>query len=1035
MAVQQRMVRLYPKTGSPAFDPRVFRRPPAVYRGTPFWSWNTHLDIPQLLRQIDQFREMGFGGFHIHSRTGLTTPYLGDEFMRAVAACTAHAKRRQMLCWLYDEDRWPSGAAGGLVTRDAQYRTRHLLWTATPYRGSVADACPDERAAGTRSENGTLIGRYEIVLKDGRLAHYRRLKETQSPRRGAAVWYAYLETSQPSSWFNNQTYVDTFSRRAIERFIEVTHERYAETVGREFGKAIPAIFTDEPQFPKKTMFLRADEQRDIILPFTTDFLETFAATYGQRLEDHLPELFWDLPDARPSLARWRYHDHTAERFAEAFGDTLGRWCDKHGIALTGHLLAEADLFGQTRGVGEVMRAMRSFHIPGIDILCDRIEFTTAKQAQSLAHQYNRPAVVSELYGVTNWDFDFAGHKRQGDWQAALGVTVRVPHLAWVSMAGESKRDYPAAIGYQSPWYREYPLIEDHFARVNAVLTCGRPVARIGMIHPIESYWLCWGPVEHNRLETEERETAFKSITTWLTHGLFDWNYISEALLPGQCPKQPDRPQLVVGAMKYDAVVVPSMRTIRSTTLDRLERFTRAGGTVIFAGEIPSLVDARPSPRAQRLAKKAVSVPFTRRAIVEALAPFREIGITHADGSPADSLVHQLRIDGRLRHLFVCNIDKERPRPNTLIRVRGRWDVTYRDTFTGTSRPLAATIDGRDTLIPWSFDAHGHLLVTLTPGGKAKVKPAPVITWTEAARLADPVPVTLSEPNVLLLDQAEWRLDDGDWRPAEEILRIDNLARRQLNLPLRGGRIAQPWTDTDPAPAVATLQLRFVIRSEVTVAAPQLALENAAQVSIRLNGQPVESNITGWWVDEAIQTVRLPDLPAGEHELLLSIPFGRKTDVEWCYLLGDFGVRLAGRHATLTAPVRSLAWGDWTPQGLPFYAGNVTYHCTYTAPGRRTLLEVPHFRNPLLSVALDGKPAGRIAFAPYQLDLGALDGQHRLDITAYGNRHNAFGPLHHTNEKLSWVGPAAWRSEGTAWSYEYHFKRMGVLAAPIVKTTS
>lgn len=86
-------------------------------------------------------------------------------------------------------------------------------------------------------------------------------------------------------------------------------------------------------------------------------------------------------------------------------------------------------------------------------------------------------------GVTNWDYDFRGHKFQGDWQAALGVTVRVPHLSWVSMNGEAKRDYPASISYQSPWYKEYKYVEDHFARVNTAMTRGKAVVRIGVIHP------------------------------------------------------------------------------------------------------------------------------------------------------------------------------------------------------------------------------------------------------------------------------------------------------------------------------------------------------------------------------------------------------------------------------------------------------------------------------------------------------------------------------------------------------------------------
>lgn len=53
------------------------------------------------------------------------------------------------------------------------------------------------------------------------------------------------------------------------------------------------------------------------------------------------------------------------------------------------------------------------------MLCDRREFSTAKQAESAVHQFGREGMTSELYGVTNWDFDFRGHKLQGDWQALL----------------------------------------------------------------------------------------------------------------------------------------------------------------------------------------------------------------------------------------------------------------------------------------------------------------------------------------------------------------------------------------------------------------------------------------------------------------------------------------------------------------------------------------------------------------------------------------------------------------------------------------
>ena len=85
----------------------LFKSPGKEYRAAPFWAWNSKLEAEELCRQIDIFREMGLGGFHMHVRTGLENKYLSDEFMGLVRSCVDHAKKRDMLAWLYDEDRWP----------------------------------------------------------------------------------------------------------------------------------------------------------------------------------------------------------------------------------------------------------------------------------------------------------------------------------------------------------------------------------------------------------------------------------------------------------------------------------------------------------------------------------------------------------------------------------------------------------------------------------------------------------------------------------------------------------------------------------------------------------------------------------------------------------------------------------------------------------------------------------------------------------------------------------------------------------------
>ena len=103
-----------------------FVSPGAEYRGLPFWSWNGKLEPEKLRRQIRSFHEMGFGGFFMHSRVGLETPYLGKEWFECIRASIDEAEKRNMLACLYDEDRWASGAAGGFVTCDPAFRAKLL---------------------------------------------------------------------------------------------------------------------------------------------------------------------------------------------------------------------------------------------------------------------------------------------------------------------------------------------------------------------------------------------------------------------------------------------------------------------------------------------------------------------------------------------------------------------------------------------------------------------------------------------------------------------------------------------------------------------------------------------------------------------------------------------------------------------------------------------------------------------------------------------------------------------------------------------
>ena len=88
-----------------AFSEQEFQAPGREYRGAPFWSWNGKLEQSRIDEQLRVFQKMGFGGYHIHSRIGLETEYLGKEFMQLVQHCCRYGDELGMDTRLYDEDK------------------------------------------------------------------------------------------------------------------------------------------------------------------------------------------------------------------------------------------------------------------------------------------------------------------------------------------------------------------------------------------------------------------------------------------------------------------------------------------------------------------------------------------------------------------------------------------------------------------------------------------------------------------------------------------------------------------------------------------------------------------------------------------------------------------------------------------------------------------------------------------------------------------------------------------------------------------
>jgi hypothetical protein len=996
------------------------KNPGSDYRGAPFWSWNGKLNPEELRWQIRTLHTMGLGGFFMHSRVGLATPYLSKEWMDCVAACVDEADKLDMNAWLYDEDRWPSGAAGGLATKNPKFRARHLAMDVFT------------RPAEFRW-NDNIVAAFTAKVDGTDASDVRRLKKGKKPGKlgkGYVILSYRVKVDDPTSWHNGYTYLDTMNHDAVKEFIRITHEAYYKRFGKEFGKRIPGIFTDEPN---------AKSYAAGRTPWTEKLPAIFRKRYGYDIVSHLPEINFNVKGVNGCRARVDMHDCTTFLFVDAFARQIGQWCARHGIQHTGHVLSEGSLGGQTNVVGAAMRFYEYMQAPGMDLLTQyQREYDTAKQVSSVARQFGARWRLTETYGCTGWDFNWEGHKALSDWQTALGINLRAQHLSWYTMLGEAKRDYPAGIFYQSPWWNLYSKVEDHYARINVLMSRGREVRDILFIHPIESYWAI-----NNRSaeEKEALENSFWQLRDKLLAANLDFDYGDEDIMArhARVSRGADGALLKIGKAAYNTVVVPKMVTMRRSTLDALRKFAKAGGLVVFATDAPQLVDALPSSNAADFAMDCYRAAGNAARLVKGLEMSgRRVSVTDGSGRQIAPCLYQLREDRDAWYIFVCNtgqkdfgrMEKDGPvKDRTATFPQVRIDVFAN----GAGQPLEVCQDsgnivaasGKVTPVGWTINTSlaklGSRLFIL-PKGKVKGRFEVVKNLRDVSKKTISHPkwdMQLSEENVLVLDWPKYRIGKGRWQKADEILRVDDAVRESMGVQKRGGRMTQPWAREKiekPRRTVVTLEYSFEAAALPT-GPTCLAIEMPQTFMACINGQELDMDSDcGWWVDKSLR--RIPVDPGlfrlGTNTVTLICDYSElHPGLEMVYLLGGFGTKLQGTNITMTAKPDSLRLGDWGRQGLAFYSGNVCYSTKINArvrKGQRLFVQVPQFKGTAVRILVDGRPAGIIAWEPHEVDITdyVTGDSATLGIEVIGHRRNSHGPLHTLPRNISWFGPSEYR---------------------------
>ncbi len=936
----------------------LLKNPTVVYRGKPFWAWNGKIEKSEAEKQVKAFKKMGFGGAFIHSRTGLVTEYMSEEWLDDVKFAAMKLHENGMEAYLYDEDRWPSGTCGGYVTAEKQFRAKYMI-----YREVQGDYETPEN----------FLGLFAVEFAGDAVEKYRAIADPRDKRENERVFVFYYDYMQPDSFYNGYTYADTMNKAATERFLALTHEKYYKAFGELFGTVIQGIFTDEPhRNPYLNGFGRKEKRAEKEIPYTYCLFEEFEKRNGYKIQERLP-LLW-FGDAHNEFCKEAYDliETEQELFLENFAIPYRNWCRSHHLRVTGHVLHEDNLAAQTTMCGSVMRYYEYMDMPGMDNLCeDNFAVNVPSLVKSVAKQLGKKFVLDELYAATGWKMTFADYKRTGEWQSMGGINLRCPHLSWYTMKGQAKRDYPASFLTQSAWYQDFGYTESYFSRLQYLLTEGEEQVDAAIINPVESLW---GLVNERTFKNCfgsdvpavcKLEKEYYDLFYYIRMHGGSADYIDEGIFSAHGGTEGN--ELVVGKKRYKKVILNGNINLRLSTLNALKSFLHNGGTLIVAGDMPRYLDGVRHDYAEDL----------QGAIRTEFAPEKVFGLIRQPDycTNSDEIIAEKRTFG----ISACYFFLNRAEGNTQTEIFIDTDripaaVNLTD---GTLAPVAFRRNGHTVSIKKDF-ARGELLAVYcsddNPTEEKQLR-------YETVAFPEQFDYKLSEPNILPLDVAECYVD-GEFFCKDSVLTVDEKLRDRFSMTRRHGEMVQPWFRNKyfPAPAVAakvTLVFDF-FAEEIPQNAYLMTEDPCAEIAI--NGTPLRGEISEGYIDVCFKRIKIPEsaiLP-GCNKISVAFDFTDRYDIESLYLTGDFGV---DENDKITALPRKLRPGDVCPQGLKYYGG-------------RIILSAP-LDNGNYRVRLNGLPAAicyfnsaPVAFLPYETDFSVTE--NLLTVEEVFTRQNVFG---------------------------------------------
>lgn len=641
-----------------------------------FWSWNDKLDKDLLIKQLEDIKKSGMTGFFMHARAGLLTEYMSEEWLYCIKVSLEKAKELGLGAWFYDENGWPSGFANGAVPKKG-----------TDFRQKWLDI---EIYSQNKELPNNIIG------------FYQQKNDT------------FIKISRPTDgcliirFDINRFYIDALNEKAIECFIENTHDIYYNTFKEYFGNTIQGFFTDEPQYGNNGK-----------IPWSQVLPEKFYDTYGYDLIECLPALFYKTKNH--TAVRNDFYSLISSVFVSSFIKKMYDWCEAHHCKLTGHMMAEDNIANQVRCTGGVMPCYQYFHEPGIDWLGRIIgNPLTPKQLGSVAAQLKKKT-ITESFALCGWDVSLNELKWISQWQYVNGVTSICPHLEAYFLRGMRKCDYPAAVFTQVPWFENnFGYFNKYMSNLGALLDSGKDYAPLLVLHPIKSAYLYANPKDSSELT--EYSNDFSDCSSGLSENHFLYHYADEEILKNFGSVTGN--EIKIGACIYRYVFLPRITNISRSTFSILFMFSLNGGKIISFNEKIQFVEGRTFDELNSLNNKIIQISSFNE-LREILTDCRFTRIITDNTENKSIYCCEKTMPDKSRIFYTVNLSSEKQ--HTEIYIKDAVSVRKLNVINGEYEAVAFRADGEDLIVDMTFDAYGSAVFELNNVNKEVL--ASPIKWS------------------------------------------------------------------------------------------------------------------------------------------------------------------------------------------------------------------------------------------------------------------------------------------------------------------